>query len=490
MTEPALGSAVVVWTAGESARLVWAQRRPDAPALPGFHVAPGGLLDPADADAPSDGGRHEDLGLRVAGLRELFEETGILHADGAIEADARAQLRRRFQRAAPELGHSRMRAMGLRWRTRDLVPIGRWLTPAFAPRRFDARFFGLRLDAAPPVDAQPEELAAVEWIAAADARARWARGGCLITPPLAWLLRSMATHGELRAEEARRVYGAQGEAAQRWEVVPGVQMLPFRTPTLPPATMTNSYLVGSGEAVIVEPATPYPDEQARMLRWIEEATRHGITPRALLLTHHHGDHIGAAAELKQRLGLPLWAHRETAARLRVPVERTLEEGERISLAGPDPVSLRVLHTPGHAPGHLCFLEERSGVLIAGDMVASIGTIVIEPSEGDMAVYLDQLRRLADLAPSMLLPAHGLPILDPQAKLHGYIQHRLAREARVLEALRSHGGPATPRDLVPVAYDDAPREVWGLAALSTQAHLVKLVQDGAAERDGERWVAAG
>src|SRR6185436_18625510 len=99
--------------------------------------------------------------------------------------------------------------------------------------------------------------------------------------------------------------------------------------------------------------------------------------------------------LRARLGAPLWAHAETARLLsgRVAIDRVIEEGERIELDGPAPIALEAVHTPAHAPGHLCFWEAQSRSLIAGDMVASVGTIVIQPEDGDMQAYLASLERL-------------------------------------------------------------------------------------------------
>ncbi len=269
------------------------------------------------------------------------------------------------------------------------------------------------------------------------------------------------------------------------EVVGAVRMLPLRTPTLPPATHTNSFLVGAGRAILVEPATPYPAELERAIAWVADERRRGVEPVAIVATHHHPDHIGGARALASRLGLPLWAHRLTAERApEIAFQRLLEDGERIELDGAE---VRVLHTPGHAPGHVCLLEERSGALIAGDMVAGVGTILVEPTDGDMRLYLASLERMAAEGASVLLPAHGDP-LDPDATLARYIAHRLERERKVLDALARHGRPARAAELVPKAYDDAPPVVWPLAALSTEAHLIKLEADGHVEHVPEGWLA--
>jgi glyoxylase-like metal-dependent hydrolase (beta-lactamase superfamily II) len=265
-------------------------------------------------------------------------------------------------------------------------------------------------------------------------------------------------------------------------------MLPVRTPTLPPATHTNTFLVGTGEAVLVEPATPYREEQELMTEWVQKARLRGVEPVAILATHHHPDHVGGAMALRERLQLPLWAHAMTAQRLDgiVEIDRLIQDGERIVLEGPTPTSLTAVHTPGHAPGHLCFVDEASGMMIAGDMVASVGTIIVEPTDGDMLLYLESLRKMSSMEPAALLPAHGDVIRDPQALLSFYIEHRLMRERKVLDALQARGKSSRPRHLVARAYDDTPKALWPLALRSIEAHLIKLEREGRIVKEGEGW----
>lgn len=273
-------------------------------------------------------------------------------------------------------------------------------------------------------------------------------------------------------------------------IAPGIEGFATRTPTLPPATHTNSYALGARDVLLVEPATPYEEEQREWLGWARSLAAAGRHIRAVFVTHHHVDHAGGAAALSRELGAPLWGHELTAERLpKLSFERRLEEGETLLLDGPEPQRWEVLHTPGHAAGHLCLLERESGHLVVGDMVASEGTILIEPNDGDMAVYLEQLSRLAELGARRALPAHGAPIDDPTGLFRFYIAHRLERESKVLSALSAAGKEgATPSDLVPIAYADTPRQAWPLAVLSLQAHLEKLVHDGAARTHEERYVA--
>ena len=312
----------------------------------------------------------------------------------------------------------------------------------------------------------PEPDSGLEWENLDTLRQAWATARRFVSPSLADVLE-------------RRERPSAG-----WTVAPHLRMLPVRTPTLPPATHTNVFLVGTERAVLVEPASPYPEELARIEAWVAQS---GTRPEAILATHHHPDHIGGALALSESLGLPLWAHEMTAERLSdvVTFERLLQDNEEIAVDG---TTLRAVYTPGHAPGHLCFVDEATGIMLAGDMVAGVGTIIVEPVDGDMELYLASLETMRATKPRAMLPAHGGLIADPDTLLTYYKEHRLMREGKVLEALKRHGGLATPSDLVADAYDDAPKSVWPLAIRSIEAHLIKLARDGAVTFATQGWTA--
>jgi endoribonuclease LACTB2 len=263
-------------------------------------------------------------------------------------------------------------------------------------------------------------------------------------------------------------------------VAPGIRVLALRTPTLPPAAHTNSYLVGpdQGPQLLVDPGSPYPDQQGVLDAVLAAEAAAGRPLATVLLTHHHGDHVGGASAVAARWGVPIAAHARTARRLagRVAVARELADGETID-------GVRCIHTPGHADGHLCF--ELGGAVIAGDMVAGIGWILIDPDEGDMAEYLESLRKLLALPATMLLPAHGPAIADAPAKLREYLAHRTMREDKVVAALEARG-EATLDELVPDVYADTPRILWPLAARSLRAHLDKLAREDRASLHDGRW----
>jgi glyoxylase-like metal-dependent hydrolase (beta-lactamase superfamily II) len=278
-------------------------------------------------------------------------------------------------------------------------------------------------------------------------------------------------------EQVRAMVSARADdaPARLVPVAPGIRVLALRTPTLPPAVHTNVYLVGpeAGPVAVVDPGSPYPDQLA-----ILDQVLASIPPAAILLTHHHGDHVGGAAELAARWSVPIAAHPATARRLagRISVTQLIDDGEVVYGA-------TAMATPGHAEGHLCYTV--GDAMIAGDMVAGVGTILIDPGDGDMAVYLASLERMLARPAMTLLPAHGPAIPDGHGKLREYLAHRRLREARVIAALRER--PRALAELVAEAYDDTPRALWPLAERSLLAHLVKLAREQRAIEDsGGRW----
>jgi glyoxylase-like metal-dependent hydrolase (beta-lactamase superfamily II) len=430
-------------------------------------------------------------GLAACALRELLEETGVVPltelcaaggGDAArLEADLGAARRALLEEERPFAEVVRER--GLELDASRLVFAGRWLTPPMGPLRFDNRFFLLEWPEELPVQplVVPGEAELGEWVEPAAAHARWVAGEVLAAPPILHLLQVLAEEGpEAGLPRLLEPIEANLGPYRRIEFRPGVVMLPLQTATLPPATHTNAFLLGREEVVLVDPGTSDAAEIERLAAALGAAAAQGRRATAIWLTHHHRDHVGAVAELSRRLGLPVAAHRATAERLagapfRIAVDRLLEDGERVVLQGRPPFPVRVVHTPGHAPGHLCFLDEDGRSLLAGDMVSAVSTIVVDPPEGDMDDYLASLGRLIDLAPRTLLPAHGPPVRDAVGKLRELVDHRLWREGRILEAWQQ--GARTAAALRPLVYDDVPEPLYPLAERQIEAHLARLRRAG-------------
>ncbi len=232
---------------------------------------------------------------------------------------------------------------------------------------------------------------------------------------------------------------------------------------------TNTWIYGQDEVVVIDPGPLLEDHLDTVKRVAERRGRIA----ALICTHHHVDHVEGAQRLSELTAAPLALYH---ARAKGISDLPLHHGDRVLVGRSE---LSVIHTPGHASDHICLYSERDRVVFTGDHVLSGTTSVIWPPDGDMDDYLTSLELIRGLGPARLLPGHGDPIEDPASHLLDLADHRLEREAQVLEALRS--GPARPEDLVPRLYADYPREVWEPAAKTVLAHCLRLEKLGKVRR---------
>ena len=167
-------------------------------------------------------------------------------------------------------------------------------------------------------------------------------------------------------------------------------------------------------------------------------------------------------------------------------KKELKHGDEINEAE---YTLKVIHTPGHASNHLCFLLEEEGTLLAGDHIMNGSTVVIVPPSGDMKAYIESLQRLEAYPLLNIGPAHGELMDQPLETLRYLIEHRLGREAKVIEKLAAKPF-STLTTLVTQVYDDVDASLHDYAQLSLLAHLIKLKQElraqSVGEGDKQRW----
>ncbi len=223
---------------------------------------------------------------------------------------------------------------------------------------------------------------------------------------------------------------------------------------------TNTYLVGGPQLFIIDPG---PALDAHLDSIIAALNTLQATTQAIILTHHHSDHAGGAEILAHRLSVPI-----------LSFGRPLQPGDFIHFNQTPLHPFIALHTPGHTHAHLCLWLAEPRLLLAGDLVAGEGTILIVPPDGDMAAYLDSLRAMLALAPAAILPGHGPVITEPLPLLQHYLDHRLRREQQVLEWLAQ--GNTSAAGIAARIYAGQPVDMK-IATLQVEAHLEKLRREG-------------
>jgi len=265
-------------------------------------------------------------------------------------------------------------------------------------------------------------------------------------------------------------------------LAPGITRITAPNPGPMTGPGTNSYVVGTGPCVVIDPGV----DDAGHLAALEAAAQGAIC--AIIITHRHPDHVGGAAELARRTGAPIRAfgyHNDGAYDAPLSVDQPLVEGDMLALGD---INLEALHTPGHAADHLCLYAREARWLFAGDTVMADVTVVILPPDGSMTAYLDSLARLQAMSIDTIAPGHGHLLDDPAATFAHIVDHRLTREAQVLDAL----GVAGEADAAAIAaglYPDLDPRLIGMAAKQVEAHLIRLVELGQARRSSAGWVTA-
>ena len=497
------------------------QRTKDAVFLGGAYVFPGGSLDPADAD-PRIAKRilgsidDADLPYYVAAMRECFEEAGMLLACDAQGRQIDAGHAARLMAFRNESFVRMLEAEDLYLPAGELAFIGHWITAPGRARRFDTRFFLAAAPAGQQGSNDANETVHDVWIRPRDALERAERGEIELVHATKQTLNEFKTFEKveealrharaLPRPEPNRACWAKGREGPKifrradpqyfeihwcdpeesgessYDLVPGepkrldrwVTRLTAPNPGMMTGPGTNTYIVGEGELAVIDPG---PDVASH----IEKLSKFNI--KWILCTHTHMDHSPAAAALKaatgaQLLGRPAPEGQDASFK----PDFVVENGQRIAIGA---VTLRAIHTPGHASNHLCYLLEETRMLFTGDHVMQGSTVVINPPDGDMRAYLASLERLLAEDIAIIAPGHGYLIGAPHKEVRRLIAHRLGRESKVLKHLTSLK-EASLEELVTLVYDDVPARLHRVAARSLTAHLEKLMAEGAVRAAGGRF----
>lgn len=482
-------------------KVLLAQRNPKLSFLGGWHAFSGGKLDKSDSEIKVK--NCEDIELQqfiVCAVRELFEEVGVLIVRNGDKLT-------KGQRASLHddliSGRSSFKEIldhwGLWIDAEDFQYTGFWTTPNFSPVRFKTRFL---LAECPPKQEPYEaitEMQNLEFVLPNDALKLWERGEILISPPVLISLQELEKHLPLRRRDTEKKNNFSSASLRLCgenllekttqldgnidyvELNSRVIVFPVKTPTLPPATHTNCFIVGRKRFVVIDAASSDESEQAKLHKLIDELIEQGGICEEIIVSHLHNDHHGGEVALQKHLAtkhgvkVPISTHKLTAEMLsHIKFDKFVADGDVYNLQDKlgEAFQLQTLHTPGHARGLLNFYDEQLGFLISTDNVVGTGTVVIAPPEGNMQDYLDTLNRLKKL-PNLkhLCGSHGSAIFDAKAKIEEYVSHRLEREKQVIEAMED--GAKSAEEIVEKVYVGLKPELIPLAVKSVEAHLERL-----------------
>ena len=242
---------------------------------------------------------------------------------------------------------------------------------------------------------------------------------------------------------------------------------------------TNTYLVGNEDVTVIDPGPAMEDHIDAIL-----AASKNI--KQIVVTHTHPDHSPGVRLMKEKLDIPAFGMLTKSSKNQDTTfnpSRILEDGE---VFHEDEFSLEVVHTPGHASNHLCFILREEKFIFTGDHIMNGSTVVIGPPDGNMKQYIESLEKLKDYDIEKIAPGHGEVLENPHQVADWIINHRLEREKKVFEALKD-ASKGTPDSLVEKVYDDVDSSLFPIAKASLLAHLIKLEEDKVIKQEGEEYI---
>lgn len=232
---------------------------------------------------------------------------------------------------------------------------------------------------------------------------------------------------------------------------------------------TNTYLLGKEEIAVLDPGPAIPAHVETILDIA------GDRIHWVVCTHTHPDHSPAAQAVARATGAEVIGALAPDDDHQDKTFRPTKELQHDQVLSTGEFTLRAVHTPGHVGNHFCFLLEEEGMLFAGDHIMNGSTVVIIPPSGNMKAYIESLQLLLRYPLEQIAPGHGDVIEDPAAAVEWLVRHRLSRETKVVDGLRSIGRSSLDA-LVKVVYDDVDSSLHKMAKLSLSAHLIKLREE--------------
>lgn len=462
-----------------------AKRKANLRSFPGLWSGIGGKVSTDDKQFVNNSTSDVTLDLlKACAFREVLEEVGLVLLSQKVEQMAPQE----------EISLTNLSYEKDQYDWSGLVPAGLKETPEFTITNpiFKAQYFLYQLPDSIQINIQPQhkEFDEGSWKTPREWVEEFENQEIRIPPPVLSLLRTFLPNNppseaaKLSELRNKKPIGLQTQV----EIHPGVFVVPVKSETILPATTTNSFLLGDSEhRYLVDPGSHLEEENKRLIQVIDElAGKNNL--KGILLTHHHRDHWKGIPFLSEEFNVPVMAHEKTKELLQnqLTVDMVIKDKDILDL-GFDSKNrewkLEVIFTGGHSRDHITFLDKRFNALFAGDMVAGVGTVLVE----DMGEYMNSLDLLLSKNIGVLLPGHGMTHYDGQKLLQQYKTHRLERLKLILNAFTKYDNKATINELTKVAYSDVAEEYHEAAKRQVATNLKYLEEKKEVKKEGNKFI---
>lgn len=422
--------------------------------FPGYHATPGGKVDKTDSETPLEGN------LWPKGVKPQ-----ILHA--------------LVREVKEELNYDLLKAMAM-GEVLAIDDIGVAVTPEFNPYRFKNYYFKITVTHELDFDIDANEAEFGEWNTPGGLHQKYLLGDVLAVPPAITILKTLSENpGHQTPIDMTLPYDPETEVPMI-ESLHGVrQFLPLSN-TFPPANRTNSFIIGDGldsssKKLLIDPS---PKDEGELKKFLKSVDKIGFD--RIFLTHHHPDHYQYADVIARKYGIGIELSADTLSRIKERSGENFFQGIELTLRVDGDVvtkslgqNVRVYEVPGHDEGQLALAPESLNWFLVGDLIQTVGTVVIQAPEGDMKKYFETLTRVISLKPKNCIPSHGI-IIGGTHKLEETLKHRQVREEQVLAFSREG---KSKEEMIEIIYPGLDASLIPYAKRTIEAHLKKLHQEG-------------
>ena len=354
----------------------------------------------------------------------------------------------------------------------DIKMIGIAVTPEFNPYRFENYYFKIELDSEIEFDVDDNEAADAGWIIPIDLLVMYEKAEIMAVPPAVGIIRTLSEDINFRGElNLTLPYDPLTEVPMIESIYGIRQFLPLSN-TFPPAKRTNCFLIGDNQKkVLIDPSPKDQEEKLKLLKSLRK-----FTINEVFLTHHHPDHHEYAVDIATILNVPIGLSRWTYKQIKKIwgdnyfKDRKInfyKEGDCLTQSlGED---IFVYEVPGHDEGQLALAPKNMNWFLVGDLIQTVGTVVIGGEEGDMASYFTSLQKVIDLEPKFIIPSHGIA-LGGSHKLSMTLKHRIMREKQIAQ-LYNEG--KSKKEILETVYEGLDVVLHEYAIKTIEAHLKKI-----------------